>query len=220
MPNKRTKADIAAKPVSLNTRIVRALQSQLETKRYFNDSSKALTDQDQVSYYVNPIAGIQLGTGPNQRVGDQIFVESIEYFFSYFQRPGNRTDANFEGNEARMESAVTLIQTDLTLLAGNPLKYVGFETNGPDNTEKWTFYGKKKVQFLMGDHNQGTGAAVDGQMMWSHKVTLNRKLTYIGGSQNIKHGDLIYVLSIDATYPSVTAAGTLLCNYIVKYKDA
>lgn len=217
---KRTKIVIEPKPVSLNTRIVRALQSRLETKRYFNDSTISLDATSQVKAYVNPLSGIVAGGTSTDRVGDQIHVESIEFFFTYFQGSASRSDAHFEGNLVRNNTSGAFVNSDMAVYSGPNLHYIGFPTNGPDNKEAYTFHGKKKMMFLSGDHI--AASSTDTLMMWTHKVNLNRKVTYLGTGTSIKGGDFIYVMGIDAPLPVVSGedSATLSCNYLVTYKDA
>jgi len=219
-PNvKRTKIVVSSKPVSLNTRILRALQSKLETKRYFADGTLSIVSASQQKTYLNPFAGIVVGSAPNQRTGDKIHVVGLHVFVTYSHQTAAPCHTHFEGNLVKANTVGSYTSTTINYYTGTDVHYTGFPTNGPDNKEQYSFYGKKKA--VMDPPNQASASLVPERTMFEHRLKFNKPIQYVSGGVTVKDGDYLYLLNID--YPvtlAVTPSGALSVNYIVYYKDA
>lgn len=213
-------AVVANKPLSLNTRILRALQSKLETKRYFVDSNITPNSTNQLSIYVNPLAGIVNGSNPNQRVGDQITLVGIEYFITYEQKRDYVATLKAEANIVRANTSGTFTSASVALYTGASLKYTGFPTNGPDNKELYQFLHKKQ-QVYRPENVPIVGTNINDFLTMSGKLSINRKIQFTTGSAAVKDGDYLIHFALDqSTVPAVAQMGFLYFNYIVYYKDA
>lgn len=203
---------------TVNTRIQRALASRTETKRAFFNSTLSEIASAQQRLYVNPLASIGFGSGPNERVGDQIQIVGMEFYISYVVPPEYAIDTTFE-NTLVKSNVGSATSSSLAYYVGASLKYIGFETNGPDNTENYTVLSKKKhhLKIPIVAQNGGFRSLTE----FSHKMKMNKKVIFETNSNVVKQGNILYLMNMlhAQTINVIVPVGFYTLSYIVHYKD-
>jgi len=208
---------VAPKPVTLNTRINRILSNRLETKRYFLDNYIDMISNDQQKLYLNPLAGIVVGSNSNQRVGDKITIVGIEVNVTYKGEASDAFDMRWQSTLVQARTSGTYTASSISTYAGADLNYTGFNTNGPVNDEEYKVVSNKYFNYK---HPTLSATSFIPQIMIKHKIRLNKTVQYVGTSGALNPSDMLLLLNISTGGVSGITQGRTYVNYLVHYKDA
>lgn len=208
---------ISPKPVSINTRVARILSNRLETKRFLGDSFHNIISADQVNLYVNPFAAITQGNAATNRSGDKITIVGLEFYLTYKGEASDAMDQTWEGSLVQARGSGTYTASSIGLYAGASLNYVGFQTNGPVNTEEYKVISQKRLIYK---HPTLSATSFIPQIMMQHKIRMNKTIQYVGNTAALNPSDYLYIITNTTGGTSGFTQGTVYLNYIVFYKDA
>ena len=222
---RRTPASVSAKkaPVASKATIRKALLGLSETKKFYG-AGLPVGNTSNTLYGLNPLFWMASGSGENQRIGDSIYIEKIEFVLTL------RANANLD---AQLQYAVHLLEwsgekKDGTVSIGGfqsgvvPDYRLGLGTGLLSNPiiDDSVFKVKNRVQGVVANPGSITGSCIDHVHV---TFPINKKFQFQGttGTQAgySKNNNIYITLAVDSSAGGTNVVFNGDAGYCVYYKD-